>query len=409
MADSRIHRIAGYDPALDALRHKDLVQGMYNECPELMERVLLTLHGEAHTRRRNIELRIFKRDFIRYYENEVYPRNLADTLAPYRGLGRMNLLEFAYRVNMNLTADFAGIDVDRQDVNQVETLLALVKKFSEGATLFHSTRDRDTVRAEVHEAMRTFDEVFFQPSKARREALVGAHRGGELGEESLPRDILTVLLLNAEDGDSEIDEAMMRREVGFFLQAGAHSTGNSMVHAFHEITSWCERHPEDRERLERDPVFLQRCVHESMRLHPASPVAWREAGCPLALPGGIQAAAGDAVTIDLMSANTDRAVYGEDAADYNPHREALRRCPPYALTFGLGVHTCFGRDLAGGEIPREDTDPETHRPGTVTKLVRALFALDARPDPSDPPRRDPDTQRNNWGHYPVILHRPDAP
>ena len=38
MADSTVHRISGYDPALDALRHKDLVQGMYNECPELMER-----------------------------------------------------------------------------------------------------------------------------------------------------------------------------------------------------------------------------------------------------------------------------------------------------------------------------------------------------------------------------------
>jgi cytochrome P450 len=403
MAD--VHALRGYDNALDALRHKDLLQGMYGDCPELMGDVLLTLHGEAHTRRRNIELKIFKRDFIRYYENEVYPRNLADTLRPYRETGRMNLLEFAYRVNMNLTADFAGVDVDRSSEEQVETLLELVKKFSEGATLFHSTRDKDAVRAEVHAAMLRFDEMFFQPSKARREALIARQRAGELDEAALPRDILTVLLLNR---DEVLDEAMMRREVAFFLQAGAHSTGNSMVHAFHEIHSWCQAHPEDRLRIDSDLVFLQRCVHESMRLHPASPVAWRAAGCPLELPGGEQADAGDAVTIDLMSANTDTSVYGEDAADYNPHRQALRRCPPYALTFGLGVHTCFGRDLAGGEIPREGADPDSHRPGTVTKLVKALLELNARPDPNDPPQRDPDTQRNNWGHYPVILHKPDA-
>ena len=94
-------RVSGYQNAHQALCDRRLVQSMYSECNVLMERVLLTLHGEAHTCRRAIEWKLFRRDFARYYEREVYPATVARTLAPYLARGRLDLPEFGFRVNIN--------------------------------------------------------------------------------------------------------------------------------------------------------------------------------------------------------------------------------------------------------------------------------------------------------------------
>jgi len=67
------------------------------------------------------------------------------------------------------------------------------------------------------------------------------------------------------------------------------------------------------------------------------------------------------------------------------------------------VHTCFGRVLAGGAIPNADTDPDEHHYGTLTSLLSSLFMHKLRPDPDNSPILDPDTERNNWGIYPVLI------
>lgn len=390
-----------YRKAFETLCDRRMVQSMYDECEELMHRVLLTLHGEEHTRRRAIELKLFRRDFTRYYEREVYPKTLAATLAPYLQAGHLDLPDFGFRVNINLSADIAGIDRDPQSREETECLLEIVKTFSEGATLFHSTRDKSQVRQEVAEALALFDTRFLQPSRARRESILAEIEAGTRDANDAPRDVLSILLANRHE--QELDDPMIRREVAFFMQAASHSTSNSMVHAFHEIISWCKAHPEDRDRIGSDPVFLQRCVHESLRLHPASPVAWRTAACPFDLPTGEAVEEGDSVVIELQRANQDVSIYGDDAAQYNPHRETVDRVPPYALTFGVGLHTCFGRDLAGGALPGPDTEPATHHLGTVTSLIKSLFEHNARPDPQNPPVKDPGTERQNWGSYPILL------
>jgi cytochrome P450 len=257
------------------------------------------------------------------------------------------------------------------------------------------------VCAEVEQALEQFDQEFFQPSKARREHALQQFERGELSEDQLPRDILTVLLQNRDA--LSMDDALMRREIGFFLQAGFHSTGNSTVHAFHEIYNWLQEHPEEKPRILEDRLFMQRCVHESMRLHPASPVAWRTAVCPMSLANGVDVEDQGAVVIDLQTANIDTDIFGEDAALYNPHRAIAGRYPPYGLTFGIGLHTCFGRDLAGGAVANANTDPETHHYGIVTNLIQSLFDAGARPDPANPPSMDSNTERKNWASYPVLL------
>ena len=399
----REHFVSTADGIAEVLRHPDLAQALYDEGAVIMDGVLLTLHGEEHRRRRMLEFRVFRRDFFRFYETEVFPRTLTETMAPALAEGRADLVDLGYRVTMNLTADFAGIDRPRRDAGETRALLDLVMKFSEGATLVHSTRDKDEVRREVSEALARFEDEFFSASVARRQALLRDFAAGRIGEDDLPRDVLTILLRNEDRLDLPRD--LLRREVAFYLQAGAHSTAHSTVHAVHEILAWMDDDARRRARLRSDPVFLQRCVHESLRLHPASPVNWRKAVCPVTLAGGRALAAGDRVVSDIHAANRDTQVFGADAAAFNPDRAIPAGRFPFGHSFGSGMHSCLGRDLDAGVVPRPGTDPATHQFGTVALFVGRLLGEGARLDPSDPPTQANYTARPNWGRYPVIFDR----
>jgi len=391
--------VSGFQEASAALRHPDLAQCMYDAGAVVMDQVLLSLHGDAHRVRRLLEFRVFRKNFFAYYEHEVFPPTLQATLAPYLAAGRANLIEFGYRVTINLTADFAGIDRPERTSEETEMLFRVVKTFSEGATLVHSKRDRAEVEREVRAALDSLQRRFLQPSIARRMALLDQLAAGAIDEDALPRDVLTVLLRNEDKVDLPPD--VLLREMAFYLQAGSHSTANSMVHALDEIFRWCVTHPEDRARVRDDLLFLQRCVHESLRLHPASPVAWRRPTCPVTLSSGHSAGDTDRIVIDLAAANRDRSVFGEDADQFNPWRSLPPGVFPYGMTFGTGIHACLGRDLDGGVIAREGVDPTTHQYGLVTLLISALIRAGARLIPDDPPTADPNTVRQNWGRYPV--------
>ena len=395
-------RIESFHDAYAALCEPALRQSLYDAGAVIMDSVLLTLHGAAHKARRQLELRVFRREVLKAYERDAFPATLQRTLAPFVVAGRADLVDFGYRVTMNLTADFAGIDRPLGTPAETLKLLELVRTFSEGATLVHSTRDHDEVRVEVEAALDRFVKEFLAPSMDRRRLLVDQDAGPER------LDVLTVLLANEDRVDLSDEELV--REIGFYLQAGAHSTANSMVHAVDELFGWFEQVPADaqarKDRVRDEPGFLQRCVHESLRLHPASPVAWRTPVEPVTLRDGRRLEPGDRLVIDLARANCDRSVFGEDAAIFNPERKINgrvqgRKVYPFGLTFGTGVHLCPGRDLDGGIV--RDNASRTGMRGIVTMLVEALLSHGARRDPDAAPIRDQTTQRSNWAQYPVLL------
>lgn len=403
--------VSSYAGAQAALKHSELVQSLYDAGGAVMQDALITLHGDAHSERRIVEFSVFSRRFFRFYEQELFPATLEPTLAPMLAAGRADLVELGYRVTMNLTADFAGIDRPTGSTAETEQLLQLVKTFSEGATLVHSTRDPSEVNAEVATAMQQFDTDFLQPSIGRRQALIEHCNGADDAANDLPQDVLTVLLKNQQRLPLAPD--VLRREMAFFLQAGAHSTANAMTHAMHEIFGWCARTVRDAATLLEQPLLLQRCVHESLRLHPASPIAQRRAQSALTL-NDQAIAAGEIVHIDLQTANRDPGVFGGDAELFNPDREIPKGAWPFGLTFGYGSHACMGRDLDGGVVAKDNTDPNNHQYGIVPLLVRTLLSLGAQQDPEDPPSSDTNTQRANWGRYPVLfskapVHRSSTP
>ena len=101
---------SSYETIKSALVNRNLKQALYDKGKVIMDGVLLTLHGEEHRKRRKLEHRIFQRDFFKYYEQELFPRTLNETINPFLKNGRLDLLDFGYRITMNLTADFAGVD-----------------------------------------------------------------------------------------------------------------------------------------------------------------------------------------------------------------------------------------------------------------------------------------------------------
>jgi cytochrome P450 len=389
--------------ALAALRNAHLVQSLYDEGEVIMDGTLLTLHGAEHRSRRILEFKVFRRSFLRYYETEIFPRALAEVLELVTASGGCDLVKFGHRITMNLASDFAGVDRVDRSAEETAALLELVMTFSEGATLVHSTRNKDTVRAEVKVALEEFDRRFLKPSITRREALLEQLAAGAIAEEDLPRDVLTVLLRN--EDRLELPPDLLRREIAFYLQAGSHSTANAMVHAMHNIFTWIADHPEDEAQIREDTLFLQRCVHESLRLYPASPVAWRRPVCPVTLANGARAGVGDRVEIDLWAANRSTDVYGDDADRFNPHRRVAAGNEPFGLTFGTGAHTCLGRDLDGGLVPRGKVDVDGQSFGIVTLLIRSLLDAGVSADPARPPSMATNTARQNWGCYPVVFYR----
>lgn len=389
------------DQILAGLRHPNLRQALYDEGAVIMDGTLLTLHGEAHRKRRLLEFRVFRRDFFHWYEKTVFPATLEATIAADMALGRTDLVDLGYRVTMNLTADFAGVDRPEKSAAETAHLLHLVETFSAGATMVHSTRPKDEVRAEVKAAIADFVPRFLEPSVARRKDLLAQAEAGRISEEDLPRDVLTVIL---QKGDpAEFTPDLLTREIAFYLQAGAHSTANSTIHAFHDIQTWAGDDHSRWEQLQADPLFFQRCVHESLRLHPASPVAWRRATCPMSLDGAGDLEDGEMVEFRLAEANRNPDIFGPDADRFNPLRSVKAPHQIFGHTFGTGTHTCLGRDLDGGVVAKDDTDPGTHQFGTITLFLRHLFRSGARPDPDDTPRMAEHTARPNWGYYPIVF------
>lgn len=395
--------VKGYKDASDTLRLPDLRQALYDEGAILMAKVIVNLHGEEHRRRRNVEGKVLRRDYFRWYETEVFPRTLKETFAPYLAAGKIDAVDFGFRAMMNLTADFAGVDRPKRTPEETAQLLRILRTFGKAATLGQALGDKEAIRQEIREAIDEFDREFFQPSEARRRALIADFEAGKIKEEDLPRDVFVELLRN--ERQLELTRDVLVKEIGFFLLAGAFTTIHTMSHAIHEVFEWMESHPEDADRLRDDRMFIQRCVHESTRLHPSSPTAGRRPTCPIHLPTGEDATPDDYVSIDLMAANRDERAFGADAACYNPNRTIGKSMQPYGISFGLGAHACIGLNMAAGVLPRADTDPATHQYGTVTLIIHALLQANARRDPDDPGVVDRSTIRNNWLKYPLLLGR----
>ncbi|MEO8697771.1 MAG: cytochrome P450 [Acidimicrobiales bacterium] len=393
--------VTSYEMAKDCYRNKDLRQALYDAGEVIMADVLVNLHGDAHRNRRRLENRLFRRDTFMFYERELFPEIIADTLAPHLAAGRCELVGFSHQLMMNLAALTAGVDRPQGTPEETFRLYDYLTTFIEGATLAHYTGDRAAKAREIEEKLDLFDAEFLSPGIARRKALLARAAAGEVTDDDLPRDVLTILLRN--EDNLELTHEMIRREVAFYLLAGAHTSATAFTRVMHNIFTWIASHPEDEERVRTDRSFVQRATHETIRMQPSSPIGMRWVLADTTLRGGMQLSPGDKLVIDLLQINRDPSVFGEDADSFNPHRELPEGVSPWGLSFGGGMHACIGQDLAAGVVSFDDQDQQQHLFGLVPVAVQAMFDNGCRPDPDDPPETDSSTTRPYFGRYPVIF------
>jgi cytochrome P450 len=393
--------VTSYEVAKDCYRNKDLRQALYDAGEVIMADVLVNLHGDAHRNRRRLENRLFRRDTFMFYERELFPAIIAETLAPHLAAGRSELVGFSHQLMMNLAALTAGVDRPQGTPEETFRLYDYLTTFIEGATLAHYTGDRAAKAREIEEKLGLFDADFLTPGIKRRKELLARVDAGELTDDELPRDVLTVLLRN--EDNLELTHDIIRREVAFYLLAGAHTSATAFTRVIHNILTWISAHPEDEERVRTDRSFVQRATHETIRMQPSSPIGMRWVLADTVLRGGVQLSPGDKVVIDLLQINRDPSVFGEDADSFNPHRRLPEGVSPWGLSFGGGMHACIGQDLAAGVVAFDDQDDQQHLFGLVPVAVQAMFDNGCRADPDDPPETDSSTTRPYFGRYPVIF------
>jgi cytochrome P450 len=401
--DVPVITITDWEEAKEAYRQKDLRQALYDEGEVVMADVLVNLHGDEHRQRRRAENRLFRRDVFMQYQDESFPPIIEDTLKPYVADGRGELVKLGHQLMMNLAAVISGVDRPLGTPEETFHLYSYLMSFIEGATLAHYTGDKDAKRAEIQAALEAWDDEFLTPSIRRRETALAAAAQDEAAAADVPRDVLTVLLEH--NDELQLPPEVIRREIAFFLLAAAHTSATAFTRTMHHVFEWLSAHPEDRERVITDRLFVQRCVHETIRLWPSSPVAMRWALADMHLiVSGRDIPQGAKVVIDLLQVNRSPEIFGDDAAEFNPLRPLPDGVAPWGQSFGGGMHICIGQDLAAGVLPHGDV-ADGHLYGLVPVAVQSLIDHGAQADPDNPPERDANTARPYWGKYPVVFGR----
>jgi cytochrome P450 len=174
-----------------------------------------------------------------------------------------------------------------------------------------------------------------------------------------PRDDLASVLANGRVKD----ELMGPMEtLGYFLitfTAGHDTTKNALVGGLEALA----RHPEEFEKLKRNPELVPSAVEEILRW--ASPVNYmkRVVGRDLEFRGR-KLRKGDNLVLFYTSANRDEAVFKD------PFAFRVDRKPNPHLAFGIGEHFCLGAHLA-----------RRSQRALLSELVRRLDAIELAGEP----------------------------
>ena len=150
-----------------------------------------------------------------------------------------------------------------------------------------------------------------------------------------PRDDFVTALSCAQiDGRTLSDDAVLATLVSL-LWAGHETTRNLIGSGLLILL----RYPEQRERLRRDPVLMRTAIEEFLRYESPVQKISRWTTQTIAI-GTKRIPAGSFVVCLLGAANRDPTVFAD------PERVNIERSKNPHLTFGTGIHTCFGAHLA---------------------------------------------------------------
>jgi cytochrome P450 len=383
-------------------RSKDWAQGGggARDSQQFIGDGLLALSGADHFQRRRIEAVLFRKPNLRRYENDVLLPVLRQRLETVRGQAaenrraRVELRGLMRSCLYRVSAAFAGLD--GVDDSVLDQYFELIEELGIGTNLEWVVSDHRKAmqRALVYKA--SFMERFFQPSWARRADLMAQFQRGEITEDELPLDLITVMIRNA-DHFQRWAPNVYAAEVLLFHGGPVNSVANAIPHTVTELSRWLIDHPSHDTAL-TNPAFLRLCCNEALRLHPPTPFFIRRAVCDTTLPSGLNVSAGDYIVLDITTASRDVAAFGDDADSFNPYRGRSKGVKSTGIAFGGGVHTCIAMGMTIGEAP-ENKDDATEPVGLVVSCLRELYRQGMRPDSVSAPEKSNVNVRDEYASY----------
>ncbi len=405
----RLQRIDTYAEIEEIMKSPDFIMAGAEERTIFLEDTLIMAEGQRHSEMKQLFAPLMSREAVAYYELRVVEPVIQEVINEMHlsrgsdGLVRGDVVPLLQAALTRISALVTGVDgVDTPE--RTERFLKLISILSAATTGSFSTKPQAEMIGSGKDAVKALVDEYLRASLDRRIELVRRFRADEISKEDLPRDMLTALCLKDDLSRPDDDEKIpyVWRQCALFLTGSIKTTSHSLPHVFVHLDEWLREHPEDKEKL-TDPEFLHKAAAESFRLHQTSPARFRAAAREVTLSTGRKVAKGEMVALHAPPANVQTEVFGEDARYFNPWRETPKGMQPWGMTFGLGVHSCLGRNLVTGIMNRGDDKHGTH--GTAVRVMMALYGLGAELDPDNPPKRPEDSLHDTYESVPVILRK----
>jgi cytochrome P450 len=288
--------------------------------PEIAGSMLVSMDGADHVRQRRLISAGFTPRMVNQLERQI--RGWAESIvdgALERGECDF-VSEIAYKLPMHVIADIVGIPLEDRDWLFTLTNEALQEGLPDSG---RSPADQLQIQIEM------FDY---------------AQRLGQEKRRDPQDDVWTILSTVQVETDDGVSTALSQMELDLFFMlltiAGSETTRNAVSHGLVALLD----HPEQLERLRREPAAISVAVEEVLRW--SSPVSYfaRRATRDTEIRG-VPVAQGHRVTMWFPSANRDEQVFDD------PFRFDIGRSPNPHVTFGGGgVHFCLGAHLARREL-----------------------------------------------------------
>jgi cytochrome P450 len=185
-----------------------------------------------------------------------------------------------------------------------------------------------------------------------------------------PRDDLTSGLVHAEEAGDRLSEDELLAMVFLLLVAGHETTVNLIGSGMLALL----QHPDQLDRLKRDPSLIKPAVEELLRYTSPVEIATERFAREDMVIAGVSIPRGEQVLAVIGSANRDERKFADpDALD-------ITRQPNEHLAFGQGRHYCLGAPLARLEgaiaistLLRRMPDLRLARPAERLRWRRGMF------------------------------------
>jgi len=218
------------------------------------------------------------------------------------------------------------------------------------------------------------------------DGIIAERRASGAGDE---QDLLGIMLHTPHpETGARLDDLNIRHQILTFLVAGHETTSGALSFALYYLSRdraiMAKAHAEVDTILGSDPDaeptfeqvakfrYLRRVLDEGLRLWPTAPAFTRSPREETMLAGKYLMRPEDWAIVILPMVHRDKAVWGEDAEEFNPDRflpeNSRGRLPQTYKPFGTGERSCIGRQFALHEA--------------ILVLARMLHRYDLTPDPA---------------------------